>query len=280
MKVSLVTDDSSYFTKEEADNLNLSIVKLKVILPDGKIVTQDELNWKEYFESLKTVKKLPTTSQPSVGDFEFVYKNLLSQGVENILSIHISSGISGTIQSAMLAKNILSYDGINVFDSWYTACGLRFQVEEAYRLLQEGATLKEVIHYLEYMRDNTKILFLVDTLEYLQKGGRIGGAQALIGSLLQIKPILSIKKVVEPYDKVRTKDKAFIRLIEEVKKGIDEAPDNYKLALVHVNALDSAIQLKEQLKDVKIDIPIWEIGPVIGTHVGPGTIGFGLTYVK
>ncbi len=279
MKVGLVTDGTSYFTPQEIKELNLKVIPLKIIFPDGKSVNEDELDWKEYFASLKTTKILPTTSQPSAGEFEITYKELLSQGVDRILSIHISAGISGTVQSALLAKNILASENIDVFDSWYTSCGLRFQVEEAYNLLKEGLSVEDVIAHLDYMRDNTKLLFLVDTLEYLHKGGRIGGAQALIGSMLQLKPILSIKKVVETYDKVRTKEKAINRLVDDTKKGIKEAPGKFRLAVIHVQAFEVANQIREKLSGLSSEIPIWEVGPVVGTHVGPGTVGVGFTYL-
>ena len=279
MKIGLVTDSTGYVSLEDVQKHNIEVIPLKVIYPDGQVFDESALNWKEYFSSLKTAKKLPTTSQPSAGEFEHVYQSVLDKGYEEILSIHISSGISGTVQSALMARDTFQDKKIEVFDSFYTAMGLGFQVLEAANLIKENASLPDILSRLGYMRDNTKLLFMVDTLEYLQKGGRIGGAQALLGSILQLKPILTIYKKVETYDKVRTRQKALDRLVEEIEKEVQKAKGRFRLGVLHLEAPETAKYLEEKLKVLVPDISMSVIGPCVGTHVGPGTVGVCITHL-
>ncbi len=279
MKIGLVTDSTGYVSLEDIEKHNIEVVPLKVIYPDGQVFDESALNWKEYFSSLKTAKKLPTTSQPSAGEFEQVYKAVFNKGYDEILSVHISSGISGTVQSAMMARDTFQDKKIEVYDSFYTAMGLDFQVVEAANLIKENATIPDILACLNYMRDNTKLLFMVDTLEYLQKGGRIGGAQALLGSILQLKPILTIFKKVETYDKVRSRQKALDRLVEEMEKEVQKSKGRFKLGILHLEAAETAKYLEEKLKVLSPEISMGVIGPCIGTHIGPGAVGVCITHL-
>lgn len=279
MKIGLVTDSTGYVSLEDIEKHNIEVIPLKVIYPDGQVFDESALNWKEYFSSLKTAKKLPTTSQPSAGEFEQVYKAVFNKGYDEILSVHISSGISGTVQSAMMARDTFQDKKIEVYDSFYIAMGLGFQVVEAANLIKENATIPDILARLNYMRDNTKLLFMVDTLEYLQKGGRIGGAQALLGSILQLKPILTMFKKVETYDKVRSRQKALDRLVEEMEKEVQKTKGRFKLGILHLEAPETAKYLEEKLKVLSPEISMSVIGPCVGTHVGPGTVGVCITHL-
>ncbi|MBT9174486.1 MAG: DegV domain-containing protein [candidate division WS2 bacterium] len=279
MKIGLVTDSTGYVSREDVEKHNIEVIPLKIIYPDGQIFDESALNWKEYFSFLKTAKKLPTTSQPSAGEFENIYSAMFDKGYEEILSIHISAGLSGTVQSALMARDTFQDKKIEVYDSFYTAMALGFQVVEAANLIKENASIPDILACLDYMRNNTKLLFMVDTLEYLHKGGRIGGAQALLGSILQLKPILTMFKKVETYDKVRTRQKALARLVEEMEKEVQKAKGRFKLGVLHLEAPDTAKYLEEKLKVLSPDISMSVLGPCVGTHVGPGTVGVCITHL-
>ncbi|MBT9164259.1 MAG: DegV domain-containing protein [candidate division WS2 bacterium] len=279
MKIGLVTDSTGYVSMEDVEKHNIEVIPLKIIYPDGQIFDESALNWKEYFSFLKTAKKLPTTSQPSAGEFENIYSAMFDKGYEEILSIHISAGLSGTVQSALMSRDTFQDKKIEVYDSFYTAMALGFQVVEAANLIKENASIPDILACLDYMRNNTKLLFMVDTLEYLHKGGRIGGAQALLGSILQLKPILTVFKKVETYDKVRTRQKALARLVEEMEKEVQKAKGRFKLGVLHLEAPDTAKYLEEKLKVLSPDISMSVLGPCVGTHVGPGTVGVCITHL-
>ncbi len=269
-RVRIVTDSTAYLPKENLDELLIEVVPLYVNFPDEMLV-DGKIENKVFFEKMKKSAKLPFTSQPSPGDFIQVYESIINKGDE-IISIHISSGISGTVGSAATAAEMLGTDRVSVVDSLSTSGGLAMMAIEAAKAAKEGKTREEIKAMLERLKKNIWILFVPDTLEYLKKGGRIGGAQALLGTILQIKPILALKDgKIEVFEKVRTMKKALERIVNE----LPEKAENAKIAILQAEAEETAAVLQGLIHERLPDIApiIFELSPVIGTHAGPGTVG-------
>jgi DegV family protein with EDD domain len=220
-----------------------------------------------------------TTSQPSVGDFISVYEPLLAEGRE-IVSIHISSGISGTYESAMQARERLTADGkggerIVVCDSRTGAGGMGLMVLAAANAAEKGANAAEANERAEALRKELKIWFAVDTLDYLRRGGRIGAARHWIGTTLKIKPILTLEDEITPIERVRTRSRALERLVDYARQRHEAGADAW--VVQHVQDPESAARLVEACKPIFGKDPVFtsEIGPVLGAHVGPGLLGVG-----
>jgi len=222
---------------------------------------------------------MPSTSQPSVGDFLAVYEPLLEAG-QDIVSIHISGGISGTSATAEQARDQLLEHGVAperivVLDSATACAGLGMMAMAAASAAGAGASAAEAAEAAQAMRRDLKVWFAVDTLEFLRRGGRVGGAQAWLGSTLKIKPILSIESEILPVERVRTSGRAFERLVEYLQARRDDGCDVFFIQ--HIHAADTAERLADRGRAIYGGEPefVSEIGPVIGAHVGPGLVGFG-----
>lgn len=273
-RVRIVTDSTADLSEEIIKDLQIEVVPLKVIF--GEEVYRDwiDLKPKEFYDKLKASTILPTTSQPSPGEFAEVYQNIGKDGT-SIISIHISSELSGTYQSAFLAKNMIENIDIEVIDTKLVAMALGIIVIEAARAAKEGKSKEEILALIDNLKSKIKLIFIVDTLEYLQKGGRIGKASALLGSILNIKPICILSEgIVTPYSKMRGKTKAIEKLMDFMHEDIKE---NQPIicSFIHCDDYDSVLQLKEIIEkrfNVK-DSSVTDVGAVIGTHVGPGTVG-------
>jgi DegV family protein with EDD domain len=277
MGIRIVTDSTAYLSPELISQYDLSVVPLIVNFGDESFREGEKYSNKEYYHKLKTTNLVATTSQPSSGDFFTVYKKLADEGNE-IISIHISSVLSGTLASAQAAATLLPEAKITVIDSLSTANPLAWMVIEAAKAAQAGQTVEEITQQVENMKKNTSLLFVVDTMEYLKRGGRVGGAQALLGTLLQIKPILHLQAGrIEVFDKVRTKQKALARLIGEFDSFMSNRPmmENLKVAVIHIDTEENAEILKKKLAEKYLGLQFegGELGPVIGSHAGPGTLG-------
>jgi DegV family protein with EDD domain len=233
-----------------------------------------DINTAEFYEKLAESKQLPTTSQPSPGEFQELYEELTQDG-SSVVSIHISAKMSGTYQSAVLAKNNLPDRDIRVVDSEQVTMALGLIVVAAAKAAKENKTVDEVETITHEISKRVKLFFIVDTLENLQKGGRIGKAAALFGTVLNIKPVLTVEDgIVAPYEKIRGKSKAIERIIGILK----EQNNNNKLefcVILHASALDDAVSLHERVitQINPREIIISDIGAVVGTHAGAGTIG-------
>ena len=276
--VAVVTDTTHYLPADLAAQHELHLVSLYVRFGDELERESEMPDFQAFYDRLRSAKDLPTTSQPSIGDFVEVYEPLLEAGHE-IVSLHISGGISGTYDSALQARAQLEERGhggrIEVIDS-ATACGgLGFVALAAAARARSGGGLSEVAAHARAARDELKVWFAVDTLEYLRRGGRIGAAQAWIGSALKIKPILSIESEITPVERVRTSGKAFERMVEYMRSRHADGADAWMVQ--HIQAADQAEQLVERGREVFGTDPITvsEVGPVIGAHVGPGLLGVG-----
>jgi DegV family protein with EDD domain len=280
-KIAIVTDSTAFLPVELVKRYNLTIVPLVVIWDEKNFLDGVDIQPAEFYTRLKTSKTMPSTSQVSVGDMHTAFQNLVDQGFE-VLGIFISSKLSGTIQSAMQAKEMMGSAGekVTIVDSLSTSMDMGFLVLAATRALQQGADLKECLAVVERTRKNSGVFFAVDTLEFLHRGGRIGGAQRFIGSALNLKPILAIKDgKVEGLERIRTKSKAHDRLLELVSEKV-AGGKNIRLATVHANArVDAEVLLARAAQLLNpVETLCTDVSPVIGTHAGPGTVGLAYSF--
>ena len=278
MPVAVVTDTTQYLPSELVKAHDLHLVSLYVRFGDALERESSITDLDEFYERLRAARDLPTTSQPSVGDFLEVYEPLLEAG-NDICSIHLSGGISGTFDSARQAKATLEERGhagrIEILDS-ETACGgLGFVVLAAAARARSGGGLNEVVAHAREARAQLKLWFAVDTLEFLRRGGRVGAAQAWLGGALKIKPILSIESEITPIERVRTSGKAFDRMVDYMRSRASDGADAW--VVQHIQAPDQAERLVEAGREIFGREPLFvsEVGPVIGAHVGPGLLGVG-----
>lgn len=272
-KIRVVTDSTADIPISVREQYGIEMVPLKVHFGNETYQDAVTIQSEQFYEKLVQTDSLPTTSQPSPVDFLETYKRLAEEPDVEIISIHISSALSGTYQSAVLAKSLLDEKvNIKIIDSKSACYGLGMLVVAAAEAAKEGKSLTECAQIVQQLRNQTKLYFMVDTLEYLQKGGRIGKAAALFGSLLNIKPILTIDDSgeVAPVDKVRGQKKAMGRIIELLQH--DYADKEINVMVAHSNAQNTADELSALMKEhfqVR-ELGFTSIGPVIGTHVGPG----------
>jgi len=278
-RIAFLTDSTAGVPGDLVSKHKITVVPLQVIFGTEAFRDGIDLTQEEFFKRLKASKPLPTTSQPSVADFEEAYKKLLNDPeVESIISVHLSSNLSGTYSAAAQAAERLKGDGtkrISVIDSLNVYMGEGLMVVNGVRMAEQGKSHDEIVQMIEGMKPKIKLLVLVDTLEYLAKGGRIGGAQAFLGGLLNVKPILHVHGGrVEPLERVRTRRKAMERLVEIGAEGTKGK--RVQIAVGHGEAAEDARALAEMTRQ-KMDIAeefSSDLGPVISTHTGPGVIGF------
>jgi DegV family protein with EDD domain len=278
-QVAVVTDSTHYMPREVAERHGLHPVSLYVRWGDPPRDDREaELpDFDGFYAHLRSARELPTTSQPSVGDFLAVYEPLIERG-DDIVSVHISGGISGTIRSAEQARDQLVERGtdagrIVIVDSGSTCAGMGLAAVGAANAAKDGASAADAAARAHAVRERMKILFAVDTLEYLRRGGRIGGAQAWIGSTLKIKPILAIESEIVPIERVRTWGRAFERLVDHLTTLREDGNDRFFVQ--HIQASDQAEKLAVRGEAIYGRPPefVSEMGPVIGAHAGPGLIG-------
>jgi len=278
MPVAVVSDSTAYLPRDLVAEHGIQLVSLYVNWEEESEREVDMPDFDRFYDRLRSADRLPTTSQPSIGDFLDVYKPLVDQGYD-VVSVHISGGISGTVESARQAKERLSEeagaDRVTVIDSERACGGLGLMVLAGAKAAQAGGDLAAVVDRVESARSGLKMWFAVDTLEYLRRGGRIGAASAWLGSALKIKPILTLDKEITPIERVRTGAKALRRLSEYAEQRRADGADAW--VVQHIQAPDEAGQLAESVERVMDHGPVFvsEIGPVIGTHIGPGLLGVG-----
>jgi DegV family protein with EDD domain len=275
----VVADTTSYLPRELLQKHDVKEVSLYVGLEGDQEREADITDLHAFYERLRISDQTVTTSQPSVGDFISVYEPLLADGRE-IISIHLSSGISGTCESAMQARERLTADGkggerIVVYDSRTGAGGMGLMALTAANAAEDGATAAEAEDRVNRAREELKIYFAVDTLDYLRRGGRIGAARAWIGTTLKIKPILTLEEEITPIERVRTRSRAFERMVDYGRERHDAGADAW--VVQHVQDPENAQRLVEACRPFFGSDPVFtsEVGPVIGAHVGPGLLGIG-----
>lgn len=268
--VRIVTDSTAFLDKETIEKYNIAVVPLYVNF-ENEVILDGSIANAEFFNKVKHAAKLPFTSQPSPGDFVKVFEKIMKED-SDIVTIVISSGISGTYDSAINAAKVVDAKRIAVVDSILTSAGLARLVLEAAEAAAQGKTKEEIVALVEDKKRRLRIFFVPDTLEYLKKGGRIGGAQALLGTLLKVKPVLYLNNgKVDSYDKVRTMKKALERIVEE----IPPAKGPFPVMLIHAEATSTLKMLTEMVRErfPEAEITASELSPVIGTHAGPGVVG-------
>jgi DegV family protein with EDD domain len=277
--VAVVTDSTHYMPRDVAERHGFHTVSLYVRWGDPARDDReaDLPDFNGFYDYLRSARELPSTSQPSVGDFLAVYEPLIEDG-RDVLSIHLSGGISGTCGAAEQARAQLIERGVAkerilVLDSETAAAGHGFMAIAAANAVKGGADLAGAAEAARELRRNLKLWFAVDTLEFLRRGGRIGGAQAWIGSTLRIKPILAIEREVVPVERVRTWGRAFERMVDHLSALREDGNDRFFIQ--HIQAADQAEKLAQRGEAIYGRPPefVSEMGPVIGAHAGPGLIG-------
>jgi DegV family protein with EDD domain len=276
MSVAIVSDTCHYLPRELIVQQRIHEVSLYVHWPEGTQRESEIGDYDAYYRRLGSSADLPTTSQPSIGDFLSVYEPLLAEERE-IVSIHLAGGMSGTVRAAEQAREQLGSlaERVYVIDS-ATACGgeglVALAAAAAARSGADGATVAD---HAREARAKLKMWFAIDTLEYLRRGGRIAGAQAWLGSALKIKPILTVESEITPVERVRTSRRAFEKMVDLLRSRSDDGADAWMVQ--HIQAPGQAQALAARGTEIFGVEPrvISEIGPVIGTHVGPGLLGAG-----
>lgn len=272
----IVTDSTAYLPTDLANQYNI-VVTPQVLIWDNQTY-QDGVDIQpgEFYTRLKTAKGMPSTSQVSPAAMHDTFQKLIEQGL-SVLGIFISSKLSGTLQSAAQGRDMLgsAADKVMLVDSQSTAMALGFQVLAAARAMEAGASLQECAAIAEKAHEQSGVFFAVDTLEFLHRGGRIGGAQRFIGAALNMKPILAVKEgKVEGVERIRTKSKAHDRVLELVAEQV-KGKSNIRLATLHANAAEDAKNLlsRAAAELAPVETLLTEVSPVVGTHAGPGTVG-------
>lgn len=274
----IVTDSTSDIPPALVEAYGIEVVPLTLMFGEEAYRDSVDMTPEQFYERLPRTSQLPTTSQPSPVEYMNVYRNILERNPGSpILSFNISSGMSGAYQSALLAKSMLEEEGegITVIDSLSASYGFGLMVVEAAKLAAEGKGPEEIVEAVEKLRQSRKLYFLVDTLEYLQKGGRIGKASAILGTLLNIKPILSIdaEGIIYAVEKVRGRKKAVARMIELFKKDL-QGVNKINVAVGHTAEPASGEEFLNELAEhfTLEDKVLTNVGPVVGSHVGNGTL--------
>jgi len=274
-RIAIVTDSTADLPLALVQELNIAVVPLEVHF--GPEIYKDwvELTPQAFFEKLATSRVLPRTSQPSPADFERVYRKLLEE-YSTVISIHLSSQLSGTYQSAVLAQAAIPGADIVVVDSKAASMGVGLVVLEAAQMVRQGLGRAAVLQRVQEVIGKLHTILTVDTLDYLHRNGRIGRAQHLVGTLLNVKPILQVDRdgFVAPLDRVRGRQQVIPRMVELAKERVGPGAA-VKMAVVHANVPERAEELARaagSVFDVKA-LYVTELGPVIGSHVGPGTLG-------
>ncbi|QXE00971.1 DegV family protein [Terribacillus sp. DMT04] len=279
MKIAVMTDSTAYLTPEQREAFDIHMIPLQVVFDDATYEEEVDISTAEFYEKIKQQKSLPKTSQPVVGK---VIEKLeeLSKTYDAVISIHLSSGISGTYQSMVAADDMVEGIDVYAYDSELSCMPQAYYAMEAAQMAKQGASVEAILERLDEMKQTMIAYFMVDDLSNLQRGGRLNGAQALIGSLLQVKPVLHFEdKVIVPFEKIRTKKKALSRIkslfAEQAASG-----DKMRACFIHANRPEEAEALRAEMQaeypNSEIDVSYF--GPVIGTHLGEGAIG--LTWYK
>ena len=275
MAVKIVTDSTCDLPPRMAQELGVAMVPLHVVFGDVSYREGIDITVEEFYEMLVKSRQLPTTSAPSVGDFQEVYERLLEE-TDSILSIHLSGKLSATVRIAQAAADSINKPGrIAVVDSQSMSVGMSFVIMEAAAAIRAGASLEEANAAAKSVRDRLHVLFMLDTLEYVRRGGRIGRARAYLGTMLRVKPILAVREgELYPVERVRTRVHGVERIIQAAVRH-----QNVTMAAVaHATTPDEAELIAGRLAMAfpHAQVFVTRCGPVLGTHGGPGIVGVGV----
>lgn len=280
MKLAIVTDSTAFLPTRIKNHPDLYVIPIPVIL-DGKIYNEGiDIEADEYYGLLKNSKDFPTTSQPAVGEVLALYEELKTKGYDTILSIHLSSGISGFVNTLFAMKDDVKEMTIIPYDSKITSMPMGHMVESALDLNDKGYSLEAILAHIDRIRDNTYGYLIVDDLNNLVRGGRLTNGAALIGGLLKIKPILTFSEgKIILFEKIRSSKKAFARAEQIIGKRNEEIKPPVKLYVIHANNLEVAEEEKAKLQKQypQAEIEIGHFGPVIGSHLGEKAIGIAIS---
>ncbi|HAU34515.1 MAG TPA: fatty acid-binding protein DegV, partial [Lysinibacillus sp.] len=269
MRTAIVTDSTAYNTAEERARLNIHMIPLSVNISGQLFAEEVDITASEFYDKVRGAKEFPKTTQPPIGEFVALFDEL-AKDYDEVISIHLSSGISGTYQGAVQAGEMVEGIDVYTFDSEISCAVQGFYVLRAAEMAKEGYSAKEILAALADMQQYIRAYFIVDDLAHLQRGGRLSSAAALIGGLLQVKPVLHfVDKVIVPFEKIRTRKKALKRaeelLAEDAKKY-----DAMDAVVIHGNCPAEAQEWLEQLAATypNVNFKLSYFGPVIGTHLG------------
>lgn len=274
MKIAVMTDSTAYIPEDVRKEHNIHLVPLSVVFGEESYREEIDITTEEFYEKMRNAKELPTTSQPSIGVVTEKLEELAKE-YDAVVSIHLSSGISGTYQAVVSAGEMVDSIKVYAYDSELSCMAQGFYTIEAAEMAKAGKSVEEILARLDEMKQSMRAYFMVDDLTNLHKGGRLSGAQALVGGLLQIKPVLHfVDKKIVPFEKIRTRKKAIQRIFgmleEDAAKG-----KNLRVVFIHGNDEPSAKELQEKFleKYSETETYISYFGPVIGTHLGEGALG-------
>lgn len=268
-KIKIITDSTSYIAKEYAEKENLTVVPLNYIF-DGETYKEGfKGSFDDFYNKLASTKLFPSTSQPSAGEFYEAFVDGLKH-YDEIIAIVLSSKLSGTYNSAILAKNMLEDKKITIIDSENAASNLRYLVEDAVKMAKLGKSSEQIESFLNKKKNKMSVYLTADTLEYLSRGGRLSLVQATLGNILNVKPIIALTDgKLDLLEKVRGRNKALLGLMNKI-------PDNVeKISICQILNIDEALKFKADLQEKfpKALITIDDLGPVLGSHLGPKTLG-------
>lgn len=278
MKLAIITDSSAFLREEVQAHDDLYVLTIPVLMGGQTYVEGRNLTTSEFYQKMAESEELPTTSQPSVAELENLLESLQEQGYTHILGLFLSSGISGFWQNIQYLVD--EYPGLEIVfpDTKITSAPLGMMVEQALTLADSEGEFEHLLTRLEPMIARTKAFIMVDDLNHLVKGGRLSNGAALLGNLLNIKPILYFNEgVIEVYEKIRTEKKAIKRLVDILKEETKDGA--YQIAIIHANCLEKAQSFQDLLREsgFEEDLPLVPFGAVIGTHLGQGAVAFGIT---
>ncbi len=269
-RIKIITDSTAYLTKEYVKQEDISVVPLNYVFGDETGTEPFPGEFEDFYNKLENTKLFPSTSQPSAGEFFNVFNDSFEDGYDEIIAIVLSSKLSGTYNSGVLAKNMLEDKKVTIIDSLNAASNMRFLVEDAVEMVKNGRSSKEIEMHINQKKINMSIYLTTETLKYLSRGGRLSSVQSKIGNLLNIKPILELKDgELSLLEKLRGKNKALQSMIDKIPEDVKQ------IGISHILNKEAAEKIKNILnkKFPNIEIQIDELGPVIGAHLGPKGIG-------
>lgn len=274
MKIAVMTDSTAYIPEELRDRYNIFMLPLSVVFKDETFREEVDITTEAFYEKVRNSSQLPKTSQPPVGEITEKLKEI-AKTYDAVISVHISSGISGTFSAVQSAAEMVDGIELYAYDSELSCMAQGSYVLEAVEMIAAGRTPDEIIARFDEMKETMRAYFIVDNLNNLYRGGRLNGAQAVIGSLLQVKPILHfVDKQIVPFEKIRTRKKAIRRIMGMLDDDIAAGGD-FKVIIIHANDEQAARELQTDfaIKHPSVESIISYFGPVIGTHLGEGAIG-------
>jgi DegV family protein with EDD domain len=274
-KVAIVTDSTAYLPDDLVSAYDITVVPLVVIWDDETLLDNVDIGPAEFYQRLSKAKVMPSTSQATIQAFAEVFTKLHQDGYD-ILTVVISSELSGTLDSAIQARKMVPDARIELVDSKYTSIPLAYMALAAARAAKKGASLEKCREIVETVREHTEVFFAVDTLEFLHRGGRIGGASRFLGTALDLKPILQlVEGKIEALEKVRTSKRAHHRLVELLTANVDGHTPINMMGVISAAAENDADKLLAEIKQKfnPDEVMLANLSPVLGTHTGPGTVG-------